>query len=132
MDNVSVDTDMPDSNSPGFDSSDSDSSDSDSSEHRISSEHGIIDPPTLHLSNKRDRTMAEQDYTPIKGFRTAPPETHPPKRTKHAKQSGKRYVFKEKYLKKWKWLAYNTELKVAYCSFAGCSMYDPPGGFVNQ
>jgi hypothetical protein len=130
--NVSLDdTDMPDFNSPATnsDSSDSDSSDSDSSEH------AIVDPPTFRLSNKRDRTTAEQDYyAPIKGFRTEPPETHA-KRTKHSEQSGKRYVFKESYLTKWKWLAYNTERKVAYCSFAGCSMYDPfqvQSGFVNQ
>src|SRR5438552_2988789 len=107
---------MPDSNSPDSGSSDSDSS-------------GIVNPPTLRLSNKRDRAMAEQDYTPIKGFRTELPETHVQKRTK---QSGKRYVFKEKYLMKWKWLVYDTENKVAYCSFAGCSMYNPLGGFVNQ
>lgn len=115
------DIDMRDSNS-----SDSDSSDSDSSEHRI------VDPPALHLSNKRDRTMSEQDYTPIKGFRTEPPETHAQKRAKYSKQPGKRYVFKEKYLTKWKWFAYDTERKVAYCSFAGCSMYDLLDDFVNQ
>lgn len=71
--------------------------------------------------------MAEQDYTPIKGFRTEPPttETYAQKRTKHYKQSARKYVFKENYLTKWKWLAYDTERKVAYCSFAGCSMYDP-------
>lgn len=116
---MSVDIDMPDSNSPDSNSSDSGSSDSDSSEH------GIVNPPTLRLSNKRDRVMTEQDYTPIKGFRTEPPETHAQKRTK-------RYVFKEKYLTKWKWLAYDTENKVAYCSFAGCSMYNSLNDFVNQ
>jgi hypothetical protein len=112
------------SDSDSSDSSDSDSSDSDSSEH------GTIDPPALKSSNKRCRAATEEDYTPINGFRTEPPDIQPSKKSKKSKRptrSPKRYLFKEKYLKKWKWLAYDTERKVAYCSFSGCSMYDPAG-----
>ena len=93
-------------------------------------------PPALNSFNKRDRTPTfGQDYTsdrleiesPVQNL-SKPSFIQPLSK----KQRPLQYVFKEEYLKKWTWLAYDTERQVAYCSLSGCSMYTPFKNFIDN